>query len=123
MMPGGKAKVDINVLYAWNPRKDIIERVRPNAKLRDISMRLVDEIQMHTGMSDKEFEDNLKEKGKILDWMLKQNIKTVNTVGKVFADYYKDKDYVLELVRKNKKPQDIFDKPLLDEMRARKLIK
>jgi len=123
MRPGGKSKVDVNVLYSWDPRKDVIERVRPNAKLRDISMRLVDEIRMHTGMSDKEFEDNIEEKKKILQWMLKQNIKTVNTVGKVIADYYRDKDYVLNLVKKNKTPKQIFEKKLLDEMRARGLIK
>ncbi len=78
---------------------------------------------MHTGMSEFELEEDLKEKQSILQWALKNNIKTVNTVGKIMADYYKDKNYVLTLVKRNEKPKNIFDKELLNEMRARGLIK
>ncbi len=121
--PGGKTRVTVNVLYSWNPRTDKLEMVRRGSKLSDVSMRLVEEIQMHTGMSEFELEQDLKEKESILQWALDNNIKTVNTVGKIMADYYKDKDYVLELVRRNEKPQNIFDEKLLNEMRARGLIK
>ncbi|MCK4634719.1 MAG: type II/IV secretion system ATPase subunit [Candidatus Aenigmarchaeota archaeon] len=121
--PGGKSKVRVNVLYMWNPRTDRLEKTRKAAKLSDISMRLVEEIQLHTGMSEKELENDLKEKEKILQWAVDNNIKTVNTVGKIMADYYKDKEYVLELVKKKEKPQNIFEKNLLEEMKARGLIK
>jgi len=121
--PGDKTRVAVNVLYMWNPRTDTLEMARKSAKLSDVSLRLVEEIQMHTGMSEFELEEDLKEKQSILQWALKNNIKTVNTVGKIMADYYKDKDYVLTLVKRNEKPKNIFDKELLNEMRARGLIK
>lgn len=121
--PGGKTKVRVNVIYSWNPRTDMLEMTRKGAKLSDISMRLVEEIQMHTGLSEKELEENLKEKERILQWAVESNIKTVNTVGKIMADYYKDKEYVIDLAKKKEKPDKIFEKELLDEMRARGLIK
>lgn len=121
--PGGSSKVRVNVLYSWNPRTDKLEKIRKTAKLSDISMRLVEEIQLHTGMSEKELEDDLKGKQSILQWAVENNIKTVNTVGKVMADYYKDHNYVLDLAKKKVKPQKIFEENLLNEMRARGLIK
>jgi len=121
--PSGKTKVAVNVLYNWNPRTDQLEKIRKSAKLSDISMRLVEEIQMHTGMSEIELENNIKEKINILQWAIDNNVKTVNTVGKIMADYYKDKDYVLSIVKRNEKPQNIFEKDLLEEMKIRGLIK
>ncbi|RLJ03533.1 MAG: CpaF family protein [Candidatus Aenigmatarchaeota archaeon] len=108
--------VDMNVLYRWSPREDRLIQSRD-------SVRIMDEIQMHTGMSEKEIFEDLREKQRILQWMLENNIKTVNTVGKVIADYYKDREMALERVRKNMKPKDIFSQELLNEMRARGLIK
>lgn len=121
--PSGKAKVSVNVLYTWNPRTDHLEKIRKTAKLSDISMRLVEEIQMHTGMSEIELENDLREKESILRWALDNNVKTVNTVGKIMADYYKNKEAVLEIVKRNEKPQNIFEKNLLQEMKIRGLIK
>ncbi len=105
----GKVKAKLNVLYKWNPKNDVIEKMHN-------SIRLMDEIRLHTGMSEKELRKDLAEKEKILNWMLANNIKTVNTVGKVVAEYYHDRKAVLNVVNGRKSPQDILGKELAKEI-------
>jgi flagellar protein FlaI len=106
----GEAAVNVQTLYRWNAKKDKLESVGE-------SVRLFDEIALHTGMNDKEIKEDLDEKEKILNWMLKNKINTVNTVGKIVADYYAKKDFVLDAVAKNKKPDAILSEDLLKELR------
>jgi len=87
--------VSANILYRYKPT---VGRV---VKQND-SITVADELSAYTGLSPKELQQDLKEKQKILEWMLKQNINTLEEIGKVVNSYYLDKDHVLELVKKNK---------------------
>lgn len=98
---GGKFSSRLETLYKWKPLTDTIEKVRG-------SVRLFSEIRLHTGMTDEEMEQDLKEKEEVLQWMLDKNVKTVNTVGKVVAEYYHDKDRILKVVRSNGNPAEII---------------
>ncbi|MFH0986641.1 MAG: ATPase, T2SS/T4P/T4SS family, partial [Candidatus Micrarchaeota archaeon] len=91
---GAKTHVDINVIYRWNPKTDKIEKVGK-------SKRLFQEIAMHTGMSEQQIHGDMLEKQGILDWMVKNKVSTVNTVGKVIADYYNDKKQLLSAIKTN----------------------
>lgn len=106
----GTAMVDLNVLYVWRASEDKLVKIRG-------SQRVFEEIMLHAGMQEREIEEDLQEKVKILNWLSANKINTVNTVGKVFADYYRDKQEVLDWVLKNKKPEDIFPESLLKEFR------
>jgi len=110
MTKEGKTTVSVNTLYQWKPKADKIEKV---AK----SSRIFGEIQLHTGLTDKEIDSNLKEKETVLNWMLKHKINTVNAVGKVIADYYADQENVVDIAKKNKKPSELLDAALLRESR------
>ncbi len=105
----GVAMVDLNVLYVWRASEDKLVKIRT-------SQRVYEEIMLHAGMQEKEIEEDLKQKMDILNWLVTNKINTVNTVGKVLADYYKGKDEVLQWVSKNKKPLDIFPETLLNEL-------
>ena len=100
----------LELLYRWRPTTDTIEKVRN-------SVRLLNEIRLHTGMTDEEMGQDLKEKEKILQWMLEKNIKTVNTVGKVVAEYYHDKEKVLKVVNADGKPDEIIGKAMMKELK------
>ncbi|MFB6075843.1 MAG: type II/IV secretion system ATPase subunit [Candidatus Aenigmatarchaeota archaeon] len=102
--------LDVNVMYRWKGKNDRIEKIKD-------SVRLMNDIQMHTGMSQKEIEKDLQKKQEILQWMLDNRINTVNTVGKIMADYYKDDSRVYDFVEKNKKPEQIFNDDLLQELK------
>ncbi|MBI4214554.1 type II/IV secretion system ATPase subunit [archaeon] len=105
----GRVSIGTGLLYRWKPRTDTLEKSWKSA-------RLYDEIALHTGMSDAELEDDLRRKEDILQWMLDRNISTVNTVGKVMADYYNDKAFVIDVAEKNKPPSSILPEELLKEL-------
>ena len=102
-------KNQLNIIYRWNPRTDQLEKIN---KLH----RMANEINMHTGMTDTDIEKDLKEKAIILDWMIKHKIKTVNTVGKVIAEYYRDQKNVVEFAKNNKDPYDLLGAELSKEI-------
>ncbi|NUN11221.1 CpaF family protein [Candidatus Micrarchaeota archaeon] len=91
----GDDKVSLNLIYKWDPRTDRLQKVGD-------FVRMTNELTLHTGFSQKEIAQDLKEKESILDFMLKNNIRDVNSVGRVVAWYYRDKDYVLNCVKSNK---------------------
>lgn len=112
LIPGeieGKVAVKLRVLYKWNPQNDTIEKVND-------SYRLMDEIRLHTGMQEDDMKKDLDEKEKILNWMLANNIKTVNPVGKVVAEYYHDRKAVMKVINGKKSPEEILGSALMKEV-------
>ena len=81
----------LNTVYHLDPRTDEVQRVNP-------SVRVLNELRMFTGMSKKDMEINISERQQILLWLLEQNIKDVDDVGKIIAEYYRDKESTLELI-------------------------
>src|SRR3989344_3353131 len=111
----GRLGVRIDLLYRWSPKHDSMEKVNK-------SRRIFDEVGLHTGMSDSEIEKDMDEKGKILNWMLQHQIVTVNTVGKVIADYYHDRDALLKIIHSNKGPQEILGENLMKELKEKQVL-
>jgi flagellar protein FlaI len=111
--PEGKTRIRLEILYKWNPKTDTIIKVKD-------SVRLLDEIRLHTGMTDEELASDLKEKEMVLQWMLDNNIKTVNTVGKVVADYYADPERVLKIIKSKKGPDEILGR-LAEELKTQQV--
>ncbi len=99
----------LNLIYQWNPRTDVLEKVNK-------TYRINKEIQLYTGMTDEEIERDLANKVKILEWMIKYQIKTINTVGKVFAEYYRDEDAVVKLAKSNASPKELLGDELYKEI-------
>jgi hypothetical protein len=64
------------------------------------SLRLMPELELQTGLTTQEINDNLKEKSLILNWLAKKNINEVNDIGKVVATYYTNKNALLNLIKK-----------------------
>jgi archaeal flagellar protein FlaI len=79
----GKEVVRPNLLYRWKPETDEIIK-------HGSSKRLFEDLTMHTGMTIKEINDDLVEKEKILNWMVKNKIRQIQDVGAVFHEYYLD---------------------------------
>ncbi len=83
-----------NILYRWSPEEDKMMK-------HSESLHFFEEISRHTGMSQTEISDNLEEKKKILAWLIKQNIRSLNDFGKVINIYYKNKEILFNAIRKN----------------------
>ncbi|MFH1127423.1 MAG: type II/IV secretion system ATPase subunit, partial [archaeon] len=99
----------LNLIYQWNPRTDTLEKMGK-------SYRIYKEIQLYTGMTNEEIDMDLANKVKILEWMIKYQIKTINTVGKIFAEYYRDESSVIRFAEKNASPKEILGEELYKEI-------
>lgn len=84
-----------NVLMQYNAKKDKLEKVNE-------STSLMDTLSLYTGFSKKELNQDLKEKVSILNYLIKNQIKNVDGVGRVMAEYYTNKDNLMKHVRENK---------------------
>jgi flagellar protein FlaI len=94
---GDTEEVKANILYRWRGATDTIEK-------HSESIRLFDELGLHTGFSRQELNEELKTKKIILDWLVKNKIRSINQIGRIMAHYYMDKSEIIELAEKNKKP-------------------
>jgi flagellar protein FlaI len=96
LIPSGgldEMKIELNNIFRWVPSKDqIVEWGKSN--------RVINDIKLFSGMEDSEIKKNLEEKKSILIWMVKNKLNTIEKVGKVISDYYKDPESVLEMIKK-----------------------
>ncbi|MBM3303651.1 MAG: type II/IV secretion system ATPase subunit [Candidatus Aenigmarchaeota archaeon] len=96
ILPAGdveeKRGLKVNVLY----------RLKPDGSLapHDPCVRIIDLLRMHTGMTDREFMAELKEKMAVLDYMVKRNINDIDEIGRMVAEYYSDKASLLRKLKK-----------------------
>lgn len=93
-------KASANILYRLSHEKD--EIVKHNE-----SSRFVETLLRNTGMSEKEIDKNLEEKKNVLKMLVKHNIRDLSSFGKIISNYYKNKEKVMEAVKKDN-PKLIF---------------
>lgn len=101
-----KQTIKTNVLFRWKPAKDEISKAAD-------SFRLMDELRLHTGMSDQEIQQDLEEKKKVLDWLVEFKINNVDAIGKAVAEYYTNKENLFEIIEKKERPTKIIPEELL----------
>ncbi|MCK5040413.1 MAG: CpaF family protein [Candidatus Aenigmarchaeota archaeon] len=102
-------KCRVNIIYRWNAQTDQIEKINE-------VYRIYDEISMYSGMTKKEIETDIANKVVILDWMMKHKIKTVNSVGKILAEYYQDEKKIIKAAVGNISPKEILGEKLYGEI-------
>ncbi|MBN2052759.1 type II/IV secretion system ATPase subunit [Candidatus Woesearchaeota archaeon] len=85
-----------NTLMMYDEKKDTLVKKNP-------SKALFKTIKLFTGMSDAEMKRDLKDKEKVLNYLVKNEITNVDEVGKIIAEYYTDKDLIMKYVNANKK--------------------
>lgn len=89
-----KDEARANILYRWSPEKDEIVK-------HGESSRFFEDVGRHTGMSETEIKKILEEKKKILAWLVKNGIRSLEEFGKVTNLYYRDKEALLSIINKN----------------------
>lgn len=93
LLPGsGEEKVNLNYLYRWRARRDIFEK--DNA-----SIRVFEDLNLHTGMTVNDIEEDLATKQSVLHWMSVNDIKDVNKVGQIMRIYYKYPKLLLDTIQ------------------------
>ncbi|MBU0665886.1 MAG: ATPase, T2SS/T4P/T4SS family [Nanoarchaeota archaeon] len=77
ILPNG----DPNIIMKLNVQKDLVEHANE-------SQTMIDTLELYTGLTKDEIDFDIKQKIKILQWMVKKNIDSVNEVGNVLSKYY-----------------------------------
>lgn len=85
-----------NIIYRWTPERDEIVK-------HSESLKFFENISRHTGMSQKEITEDLKEKEKIITWLIKNNIRDLENFGKVMKLYYINRPLLIKSMNKNDK--------------------
>jgi flagellar protein FlaI len=85
---------DVNVIYRWDSRNDTFTQLAEAA-------RMTETISLYGGYTKEEMIQNLEEKQKILDWMVKNKVVDVDSAGYVVSSYYRDAEKVLKIVNDN----------------------
>jgi len=99
-----KVRFNPKLIYRWNPKKDTIDLlVKPE------EIELYEKIGAHTGFDTKEIQDEINMKKKILEWLVKNNTRQVEDVGKIFNRYYVDMDTVVKVVNKGGDPKELLE--------------
>jgi len=93
-------KATANIIYRWVPEEDKIVKHSESSKFFESLTR-------NTGMSQKEIEKNLEEKKSILKWLIKNNIRDLNSFGRVVNMYYLKKEDLISAVSSDN-PKKIF---------------
>jgi flagellar protein FlaI len=99
----------INDIYRWKARTD-------NMELVGKSKRIFHDVEMHTGATQKELEQELYQKQQILSWITKSGISSVNAIGKLISTYYLNKNQILDAVKKNVDPKSLLSPDILHEL-------
>ena len=89
-----------NILYEWDPKTK-------KQMLKHKSSRFYTDLAQHTALSTAELEKEILDKAKIIEWMVKHDLKGVDQVGKIVKEYYLDPEIVMDIVNKNKKPSTL----------------
>jgi len=82
-----------NVLMQYDYKKDSLV-------LANKSQSLFESLRLYTGFSDAEIQNDLKEKQKVLNYLIKKNIDGVDDVGRVMAEYYTNKKHLFSIIDK-----------------------
>ncbi|MFA5060871.1 MAG: ATPase, T2SS/T4P/T4SS family [Candidatus Pacearchaeota archaeon] len=90
----GENQVSARIIYRWIPEEDRIVK-------HSETSRFFEDISRVTGMSQKEINENLKSKKKILEWMIKNNIRDISSFGKITNLYYSDKERLMKGISSN----------------------
>jgi hypothetical protein len=101
----GRLEVKTNNLFEWRARSDTIERTI------NASIKLQNKIELYSGLNADEIKADLAEKEMVLDWMVKHNVREVNTLGYAASLYYVDRDKILDIVRRDADPLEMGTPP------------
>ncbi len=95
-------EVTADVIYEWKSKEDEVEK-------KQESQAIFETLNLHTGMTRKELEENLEEKKRVLEWMEERGVNTVHGVGKIIAEYYSNPDKVVSASENDEDPDHILE--------------
>jgi flagellar protein FlaI len=101
LLPTAEGAVQSRTVYRWRPAQDSFSLIKE-------SVRVMPEIQLFTGLTQTELEEELKDKEAVLKWIAKHNIRSTDTIGRIVGEYYIDEARVVEAAKKDADPRTLY---------------
>ncbi|MDR1721632.1 MAG: CpaF family protein [Methanobrevibacter sp.] len=86
--------IQLNKIFSWNPKTDKIENVSVSSK----TLRNIAEIR---GINMNKIEEEIKARKIVLDFLIKNNLRSNSEIAEVFQMYYQDKEDLFEKIAIN----------------------
>ncbi|MCS7109492.1 MAG: type II/IV secretion system ATPase subunit [Candidatus Micrarchaeota archaeon] len=100
LSPGLEGSLSTNRLFIWRPRTDRFEEINK-------PRRYIEDINIYTGMTEREIYDDLSERKQILEWMVRQKYFDISQVSEVTKAYYSTPDILMDAVIKDKELEGV----------------
>jgi len=80
---------ELNRVFNWKPRTDTFQKVKP-------AHRYTEEMNLHTGLTEKEIDDDQRDKMAVLGWMVDNGLEDIDAVGRIMKLYYSDQASIVK---------------------------
>jgi flagellar protein FlaI len=92
---------ELNRIFNWKPRTDTFQKVKA-------PHRYTEQMNLHTGMTEKEVDEDQHEKMAVLQWMTDNGMDNIDEVGRIMKLYYADGEAILKAARSNTPPSKVL---------------
>jgi len=99
--PGSTTGVGLNSIFKWKARTDSFSKANN-------PMRVYEELNLNTGMTMTEIDQDLADKKSVLEWMQEHNWRSVHQIGSLVGVYYKSPSKVLDAVLSGESPAQLL---------------
>lgn len=106
-----KVGAKANILYRWAADRDEIIK-------HSESSRFFEDISRNTGMTEVEVARELKEKKTILEWLIKNGIRSLEEFGRVTNLYYRNKELLMKAISQNNKSLILKEEKKMEETKV-----
>ncbi len=80
----------MNRVFKWDPKKDKLVNENPSLILNEIS-----ELK---GMDSEDLKMEIKDRERVIEWMVHEGIRNLDTIGEILSKYYSEKESLLEKI-------------------------
>jgi flagellar protein FlaI len=93
-------QTNVSTIFRWSARGDTFEKMNE-------PVRLIQKLNMHTGMTEREIKDEVLNRKTILEWMLKHNYSSMEQVGKIMHKFYATPSVIHDAAFKDLDPDSL----------------
>ncbi len=80
---------ELSRIFNWKSRTDTFQRVKP-------AHRYIEEMNLHTGMTEKEIDEDQRDKMAVLQWLVDNGLEDIDAVGRIMKFYYADEASIVK---------------------------
>lgn len=80
----------VNRIFSWDPKDDMIKTQGKS--------KILDEIAEERAVEPEELKDDIKDRTKVLRWMVQSGVRNLESIGKIIGMYYNNKESLMERI-------------------------